>query len=71
MLETISNNMLGDISNFKFTPEEKEMEHSRGREVRANINSMNISNWEKEHKKDEWFYFLLTYDNEYKKLQKL
>jgi hypothetical protein len=67
MLENIS----VDISNFKFTLEEKEMEHSRGHEEREKINRMNISEMEKEYKKDEWFSFLLTYDNEYKKRQKL
>jgi hypothetical protein len=64
--------MLEDIPkmDFKFTPEEKKLEHKLVREERRKINEMDIPEGEKERMRNIWLDYIMMYDIQYNAHQK-
>lgn len=67
--------MIKDISEiipeYKYTPEERALEHKLAHDEREKINKMDISETEKEAMRGVWLDYIFLYDLEYKARQKV
>lgn len=60
-----------DLPMIDLTPEGKKLELKLARVARRMINKLDLSEEEKELRKEEWFNYLLEYENLYRSYNKL